>query len=140
MQKSHVESDVEIILPHEECHSNHDVQKKINTIGEHSTAAEAQDPHFPHDGMNIKDDIHAPSMRSLRSTMNIASERTSSSLYSPKLCPICLEAYKVNEEIAWSKNDHCYHAFHLDCIMEWLMENYDCPMCRREYFSLDDIV
>ena len=75
------------------------------------------------DGMNIKDYIHV-----------VASMR------SQKVCPVCIEAYKVNEDISWSKNENCYHAFHLDYIMDWLMENDYCPMCRWEYFLVDDNV
>ena len=87
----------------------------------------------------LKDDIHVSSMRSLRSAMGIQNESTSS-LYSPKVCPICMETYKVGEEIAWSKNEDCCHAFHLDCISEWLMDNDDCPMCRRAFLEVDNSV
>lgn len=59
----------------------------------------------------------------------------SSSLYSPKSCPICLEEYKVGEEIAWSKNDQCAHAFHLDCALDWLMDHDECPVCREGYLA-----
>jgi len=52
-------------------------------------------------------------------------------LYSPKACPICLESYRAGDEICWSKNENCPHAFHLECMTEWLMENDDCPMCRE---------
>ncbi len=55
------------------------------------------------------------------------------SLYSPKSCPICLEEYKVDDDIVWSKNDQCPHAFHLDCILDWLMDHDQCPLCRGEY-------
>lgn len=34
--------------------------------------------------------------------------------YSVQMCGICLEEYKVGEEIAWSRNDKCHHAFHKD--------------------------
>ena len=87
----------------------------------------------------LKDDIHAPSMRSLRDTMAIQTDVTSS-LYSPKVCPICMETYEVGDDIAWSKNEGCCHAFHLDCISVWLMENDDCPMCRRDFFEDDNNV
>jgi hypothetical protein len=62
---------------------------------------------------------------------------STSSLYSPKTCPICLEDYKVDDDIAWSNNEECPHAFHLDCIMGWLMENDDCPLCRADYLCID---
>ena len=72
-----------------------------------------------------KSDIFVSSLRSsIRNLLNIQSERSASStLYNPKECPICLEAYEVGDEIAWSHNYDCEHAFHLDCILDWLMEN-----------------
>lgn len=73
---------------------------------------------------HLKDDIYLTSFRSSKK-----------SLYSPKSCPICLEEYKANDEIAWSKNHDCAHAFHLDCILDWLMDNEDCPLCRAHYLS-----
>lgn len=57
------------------------------------------------------------------------------SLYCPKTCAIFLEKYKAGDEICWSKNKHCPHAFHLDCITEWLMKSDDCPMCRENYLE-----
>ena len=80
----------------------------------------------------LKGDIHEQSIRSIRNTMNFKVASTSS-LSSPKSCPICMEPYKAGDEIAWSENEHCAHAFHLDCIVGWLMSNNDCPMCRHNY-------
>ncbi len=57
------------------------------------------------------------------------------SLYSPRTCPICLEEYKEGDDICWSKNKNCPHAFHLDCMAEWLIENDECPMCRENYLE-----
>jgi hypothetical protein len=84
-----------------------------------------------------KDDVYVNNMRSLRKSMNIKTESISS-LYSPKSCPICMEEYKVGDEICWSRNTDCYHAFHLDCILSWLMENDECPMCRGDYLCIED--
>jgi hypothetical protein len=54
--------------------------------------------------------------------------------YSVQLCSICLDEYKVGDEIAYSKNDECYHAFHKDCIIEWLLKHGDsCPICRNKF-------
>eukprot|EP01083_Nonionella_stella_P077779 212546_1 len=57
------------------------------------------------------------------------------SLYSPQNCSICCEDYKVGEQIAWSQNNACPHAYHVDCILKWLISNNDCPMCRAEYLT-----
>ena len=86
----------------------------------------------------LKNDIYEQqeTLRSIRELGNITvSQRqiSSSSLYSPKTCQICIEKYKSGDDIAWSKNEDCFHAYHLECIEDWLMSNDDCPMCRRNY-------
>jgi len=55
--------------------------------------------------------------------------------YSPKTCPICMERYKAGDDIAWSHNEDCLHAFHVDCIVQWLMTHDHCPMCRSPYLG-----
>ena len=78
------------------------------------------------------------SMKSLREAMKIKSKSTLS-LYSPTRCPICLASYDTGEEIAWSKNEECHHAFHLECIMGWLMDHDSCPMCRLNYLDVKGV-
>lgn len=34
-------------------------------------------------------------------------------------CDICILEFEVGDEIAWSPNLHCSHAFHKDCILDW---------------------
>jgi hypothetical protein len=53
---------------------------------------------------------------------------------SVQLCAICLEDYNVGEDIGWSRNPLCHHAFHKDCILESLKVNNSCPICRNSYF------
>jgi hypothetical protein len=43
-------------------------------------------------------------------------------------CPICLGGYKKGDMLSASK--HCPHMFHKDCILEWLEQHNECPMCR----------
>lgn len=51
-------------------------------------------------------------------------------------CPICLNDYVNNDdEIAYSKNQACYHYFHKNCIMEWLLLHEECPICRCIYLA-----
>jgi hypothetical protein len=63
---------------------------------------------------------------------------------SPELCHICLGEYKAGEDICWSRNPNCIHAFHKDCIVEWLLVVTDdcqhdgCPCCRQSYFDYFD--
>ncbi|GFH44385.1 hypothetical protein CTEN210_00859 [Chaetoceros tenuissimus] len=58
----------------------------------------------------------------------------------PRVCPICCEEYVKGDDIAWSKNEECVHAFHTDCIVPWLMDHSDCPMCRNDYLCLESVV
>jgi hypothetical protein len=51
----------------------------------------------------------------------------------PTTCDICLLDYEVGEEVAWSTNEGCIHAFHKECIVDWLLRNPKCPLCRRDY-------
>jgi len=83
---------------------------------------------------NTKDDILIGTLRSIRSSLNITIV-DDSSLYSPKSCPICCDDYAKGDDIAWSKNEQCCHAFHTDCIIEWLMNHDDCPICRSNYLA-----
>ena len=54
----------------------------------------------------------------------------------PKVCSICSDEYKYGDDITWSKNEDCVHAFHTDCIVPWLMDHDDCPNCRNDFLSL----
>jgi len=56
-------------------------------------------------------------------------------LYSSDTCSICLDRYEKNDEICYSKRD-CGHEFHLNCLMDWLMRNGDCPTCRSSFLVL----
>lgn len=60
------------------------------------------------------------------------------SLYSPKTCSICIEDYKEGEDVCWSRSDDCPHVFHLPCMMDWLMKNNDCPLCRADYLKCQE--
>jgi hypothetical protein len=50
-------------------------------------------------------------------------------------CPICFEDYMENDSICWSPNPSCHHSFHKDCVIDWLMNNTECPVCRRSYIG-----
>ena len=50
-------------------------------------------------------------------------------------CDICLLEYQVGETVAWSPNVECSHAFHRDCILDWLVRKPSCPNCRVDYLK-----
>lgn len=63
----------------------------------------------------------------------------------PSLCAICLANYEVGDDVVWSSNSECEHAFHEQCIEKWLMRKRGyplCPCCRRDFvvdpYDLDD--
>jgi hypothetical protein len=56
----------------------------------------------------------------------------------PNCCAICLDSFEVGEVIVWSENEACQHAFHQDCIADYLVPMKDvnespCPCCRRPF-------
>lgn len=76
----------------------------------------------------------------------------------PIFCAICLAEYEPSERVSWSSNPDCTHAFHEDCVVEWLVSlgrtksksrrfadeptegqlldyHLECPCCRQEFVS-----
>lgn len=65
--------------------------------------------------------------------------KLSSSLSDPySSCDICLTDYEVSDQVCFSPNPKCHHAFHKDCLLDWLLRNPNCPVCRREYLPNDE--
>lgn len=108
-----------LLLPHEEMFS-----KRSFETASHSQLNSARD--------FFKDDILVK-IKSMKSASNFTVGDQSTSVYSTKTCPICVEDYKFGDDIAWSRNEKCYHAYHTSCILEWLMDHDDCPMCRQDF-------
>lgn len=57
----------------------------------------------------------------------------------PNNCAICLDTYVSGDTIVTSCNPLCPHAFHQECIIEWLVkmqEGTPCPCCRRTFVEL----
>ncbi|KAM3698273.1 hypothetical protein ACB098_06G176500 [Castanea mollissima] len=53
---------------------------------------------------------------------------SSSELNLEDRCAICLEEYKIEEELGKVKN--CGHEYHVDCIKRWLLIKNACPICK----------
>jgi hypothetical protein len=54
----------------------------------------------------------------------------------PNCCAVCLCSYEEGETVVWSSNRACKHAFHQECVIEWLIKMQDgtpCPCCRQEF-------
>lgn len=72
-------------------------------------------------------------------------------------CSICLEDYSPNDTIAWAKDggdaptlssllsnasnnsneNGCDHIFHSACLVAWLQDHDECPLCRRKVVHAD---
>jgi hypothetical protein len=56
-------------------------------------------------------------------------------------CAVCLSPYDVGDTVTWSPQRKCQHAYHSQCIEEWLArkEHSACPCCRQEFcYDNDD--
>lgn len=52
------------------------------------------------------------------------------------VCPVCLDAFHVGDEVTWSKLQRCRHVFHYDCILPWaVLGHVHCPVCREVFWS-----
>ncbi|GKY94525.1 hypothetical protein MPSEU_000418200 [Mayamaea pseudoterrestris] len=60
----------------------------------------------------------------------------STSRHDEIICDICLGEYEEGDVVAWSKNVLCKHAFHLECISDWLIRRPTCPSCRQDYIDI----
>jgi hypothetical protein len=53
-------------------------------------------------------------------------------------CPICMEAFQLDEIVSWSPNEKCSHVFHHECIKEWLLRHGSCPLDREVFLPIDE--
>lgn len=82
----------------------------------------------------------ANSMEPVSSSAALSSSTQHDSHKVPNECAICLTGYEKGETIVTSCNADCPHAFHQECIVEWLVKMQDgapCPCCRRTFVELD---
>lgn len=60
----------------------------------------------------------------------------------PNCCAICLDVYEEGDVVVWSSNPKCIHAFHRECVTDWLIKmqpETPCPCCRQEFTDLEEI-
>ena len=57
------------------------------------------------------------------------------------VCTICLCPYEDGDQISWSTEESCQHAFHTDCIIPWLAKKEEpkCPVCRQEFCATPNV-
>ena len=67
----------------------------------------------------------------------VVNTEVSSSHHGHQYCLICMEAFTVGDEVAFSANDACGHAFHHNCIKHWLLRHRECPCCRQLFLAID---
>lgn len=53
-------------------------------------------------------------------------------------CAICLCGYDEGDTITWSIHESCRHAFHNECILDYLQGQIStpCPCCRRDFTDM----
>jgi hypothetical protein len=89
---------------------------------------------FNHPKSNLVIQSQRKSNRHNNKKCKVATPSSNVSTNSVQLCAICLEDYKVGEDIGWSRNPLCHHVFHKDCILESLKAYNSCPICRNSYY------
>ena len=60
----------------------------------------------------------------------------------PNCCAICIDHYEEGDVVVWSSNPKCVHAFHRECVTDWLIKmqpETPCPCCRQEFTDLGKI-
>lgn len=80
--------------------------------------------------------LSLPSKESKSGSNEAATDKSPLQRTFPDCCSICLSQYKPGDELVWSSNPICPHAFHKDCIEKWLMKvRYEaiCPCCRNSF-------
>jgi hypothetical protein len=54
-------------------------------------------------------------------------------------CMICMDEMLPSSLVSWSsRKDGCGHAYHKDCIREWLLRHSECPYCRQVMLPIDE--
>ena len=62
----------------------------------------------------------------------------------PNCCAVCLASYEKGDDVVWSKNENCCHAFHEGCVTDWLtgpkmQVSNPCPCCRCIFVNTEEV-
>lgn len=55
-------------------------------------------------------------------------------------CSICLDRYEAGDTVAFARVDGCEHIFHEECLVQWLADHDDCPLCRKKLVGVEGSV
>ena len=80
-----------------------------------------------------EDEIYFEESEREFSHLQLPAETPNGNRMVPSACAICLCPYEVGDEVTWSPEEVCQHAFHRDCIVSWLAKKSEhlCPCCRQ---------
>eukprot|EP00567_Pseudictyota_dubia_P018095 CAMPEP_0197436886 /NCGR_PEP_ID=MMETSP1175-20131217/4238_1 /TAXON_ID=1003142 /ORGANISM="Triceratium dubium, Strain CCMP147" /LENGTH=264 /DNA_ID=CAMNT_0042966277 /DNA_START=260 /DNA_END=1054 /DNA_ORIENTATION=+ len=81
----------------------------------------------------VKGDIYIPSTSSVPVSTRLMEDPFAED--EAPTCPICMVEYEEGDTICWSPNPECTHAFHWECISQWLLKHDECPQCRNNYLN-----
>mmetsp|Transcript_2904 Transcript_2904/g.3327 ORF Transcript_2904/g.3327 Transcript_2904/m.3327 type:complete len:200 (-) Transcript_2904:27-626(-) len=166
--------DDEADIKHDSCHSNevpqasnHSKSYKDKDTGDELLGLKCPSPGVPHTKTSC--DFKTSSDKNI-DLSTVPSEDASSEhncdhelvntddlrLIRPE-CSICLNEYKVGDRLCWSPNKNCPHAFHAECITQWLLTlgkgqtvvfrrdmsihcdfKMQCPVCRGNFIRTSE--
>jgi len=55
----------------------------------------------------------------------------------PSGCAICLSEFEEGDRVTWAANEDCPHAFHEDCVLQWMLSVGHKTSRRRQRFDID---
>lgn len=67
-------------------------------------------------------------IKKLLNNIKIINYNKNTKTYSSK-CVICLDKYNINDKIRILP---CSHDYHSHCIDKWIIDNFNCPICKNE--------
>jgi len=121
-----------------------DLIETIDNYGETDESSTRQEPY-----MREERDLETGDASFYGSSMSLDSEyrgdlklRDQTGRLVPNCCAVCLSAYSVGDVVTWSSNPSCIHAFHRECVLDWLIKQENetpCPCCRQEFTDLKKV-
>jgi len=138
-----------MVVKREDLVNDEDMEKLIRSFGVEADEENQETPHFlvlPVIDSSVEvpfgDDTNEKDAQSEQKSDEDDHDRLNHSHHLhgrmiPNSCAICLAVYSPGDDVAWSANLKCPHAFHEDCILQWLTvkRRPTCPCCRRNFLK-----